>query len=74
LEKTLSFSPPIQMDKTETPHRVSLKLNGARLVFTVLAKDAHDALKLVQEDHPTASVLSAQSSDEILNGKVHQWT
>ena len=62
------------MDKTETPHRVSLKLNGARLVFTVLAKDTHEALKLIQEQHPTANLISAQSSDEILNGKVHQWT
>lgn len=62
------------MIKTETPHRVSLKLNGARLVFTVLAKDTHEALKLVQEQHPTASVLSTQNSDEILDGKVHQWT
>ena len=61
------------MIKTETPHRVSLKLNGARLVFTVLAKDTHEALKLVQEQHPTASLISAQSSDEIINGKVHQW-
>ncbi len=62
------------MTKTETPHRVSLKLNGASLVFTLLAKDTHDAMKLIQAKHPTASVLSAQSSDEILDGKVHQWT
>tara|TARA_B110001469_G_C9593901_1_gene294822 strand:+ start:736 stop:927 length:192 start_codon:yes stop_codon:yes gene_type:complete len=58
---------------TETPHRVSLKLDGADLVFTVLAKDTQEALKLVQELHPTASVLSAKSSDDILDGKVHQW-
>jgi hypothetical protein len=57
------------MIKTETPHRVSLKLNGARLVFTVLAKDTHEALKLVQEEHPSASVISAQGSDEIIGTK-----
>ena len=57
----------------QIPHRVRLRLYGANLVFTVFAKDAQDAMKTVQEQHPTASVLSAQSSDEILNGKVQQW-
>ena len=61
------------MDKMELPFRVKLKLQGANLIFTVLAKDTHEALKLIQEQYPTASVLSAQSSHEILNGKVHQW-
>jgi uncharacterized protein (UPF0262 family) len=48
------------MTKTETPHRVSLKLNGSSLVFTVFAKDAQDAMKTVQELYPKASVISAE--------------
>jgi hypothetical protein len=67
--KTLSFSPPIQMDKMKAPFRVKLKMQGANLVFTVFASDKYEAMKTVQEDHPTASVLSAQSSEEIIGTK-----
>ena len=58
----------------KTPFRVKLKLQGANLIFTVFASDKFEAMKLIQEKHPSASVISAQGSDEILNGKVHQWT
>ena len=57
----------------ELPFRVKLKLQGANLIFTVFASDKHEAMKMVQEDHPTASVVSAEGSEE-LSGKVHQWT
>ena len=57
----------------ELPFRVKLKLQGANLIFTVFASDKYEAMKMVQEDHPTASVVSAEGSEE-LSGKVHQWT
>ena len=61
------------MGKMELPFRVKLKLQGANLIFTVFASDKYDAMKMVQEDHPSASVISAQGSDELVGGKVHQW-
>ena len=57
----------------ELPFRVKLELQGANLIFTVFASDKYEAMKMVQEDHPTASVVSAEGSEE-LSGKVHQWT
>ena len=57
----------------ELPFRVKLKLQGANLIFTVFASDKYEAMKMVQEDHPTASVVSAEGAEE-LSGKVHQWT
>ena len=62
------------MDKTELPFRVKLKLQGANLIFTVFASDKYDAMKKVQEQHPSASVVSAEGSEEILDGKAYQWT
>lgn len=58
----------------KTPFRVKLKMQGANLIFTVFASDKYDALKAVQEDHQTASVVSAEGSEEILDGKGYQWT
>ena len=57
----------------EQPFRVKLKLQGANLIFTVFASDKYEAMELVQEDHPCATVVSAEGSEE-LSGKVHQWT
>jgi hypothetical protein len=61
------------MIKTELPFRVKLKLQGANLVFTVFASDKHAAMKTVQEQHPSASVVSAEGSGELLDGKAYQW-
>ena len=52
---------------------MKLKLQGANLIFTVFASDKYEAMKIVQEAHPSASVVSAEGSDE-LSGKIHQWT
>ena len=57
----------------ELPFRVKLKLQGANLIFTVFASDKYEAMKIVQEQHPSASVVSAEGSDE-LSGKIHKWT
>jgi hypothetical protein len=57
------------MDKTELPFRVKLKLQGANLIFTVFASDKYEAMKTVQEQHPAASVVSAEGSDEIIGTK-----
>ena len=57
----------------ELPFRVKLKLQGANLIFTVFASDKYEAMKMVQKDHPSASVVSAEGSEE-LSGKIHQWT
>lgn len=46
----------------ETPFRVRLRLNGADLIFTIFARDEHAAMKLVQAQHPTASVISAKGN------------
>ena len=56
---------------TETPHRVRLRLSGADLVFSVFAKDKYHAMKVIQEQYPTASVLDAQGSP--IDGEVYQW-
>ena len=61
------------MIKAELPFRVKLKMQGANLIFTVFASDKYDAMKTVQEQHPSASVVSAEGSDELVEGKVHQW-
>ena len=58
----------------KTPFRVKLKLQGANLIFTVFASDKYEAMKMVQEDHPCASVVSAQGSDELMGERSHQWT
>lgn len=57
------------MNKKQLPFRVKLKLQGANLIFTVFASDKFEAMKTVQEQHPAASVLSAQSSEEIIGTK-----
>ena len=59
--------------KEDIPFRVKLKLQGANLIFTVFASDKYEAMKIVQEDHPSASVVSAEGSEE-LSGRVHKWT
>ena len=56
----------------EIPFRVKLKLQGANLIFTVFASDKYEAMKLVQERHPNATVVSAEGSEE-LSGKIHKW-
>ena len=61
------------MDKMKTPFRVKLKLQGANLVFTVFASDKYEAMKTVQEQHPAASVVSAEGSGELVYGKAYQW-
>jgi hypothetical protein len=62
------------MNKKQLPFRVKLKLQGANLVFTVFASDKYDAMKTVQEQHPSASVIAAEGSEDLLDRKVHQWT
>jgi len=57
------------MNKKQLPFRVKLKLQGANLVFTVFASDKYEAMKTVQEQHPTASVVSAEGSEEIMGTK-----
>ena len=57
----------------ELPFRVKLKLQGANLIFTVFASDKYEAMKIVQEQHPNASVVSAEGFEE-LSGRVHKWT
>ena len=57
--------------QTETPHRVRLRLSGADLVFTIFAKDKHHAMKVIQEQYPTASVVDALGEPQ--SGKVYQW-
>jgi len=61
------------MNKKQLPFRFKLKLQGANLVFTVFASDKYDAMKTVQEEYPSASVISAQGSEEILGERVQQW-
>ncbi len=58
----------------ELPFRVKLKLQGANLIFTVFASDKYEAMKLLQEKHPCASVVSAEGSEELIGERVHQWT
>ena len=61
------------MTKAEIPFRVKLKLQGANLIFTVFASDKYDAMKTVQEQHPSASIIAAEGSDELVDGKAYQW-
>ena len=60
-----------KQQETETPHRVRLRLSGADLVFTIFAKDKNHAMKVVQEQYPTASVVDALSEPQ--SGRVYQW-
>jgi hypothetical protein len=62
------------MTKAELPFRVKLKLDGANLIFTILSSDKYEAMKTIQDIHPTASVISAQGSDELTAGGLHQWS
>ena len=62
------------MDKMkELPFRVKLKLQGANLIFTVFASDKYEAMKMVQEKHPCASVVSAEGSDELVGERAGSW-
>ena len=56
---------------TDTPHRVRLRLDGAALVFTIFARDRYQAMQVVQDKYPTASVVDAQGSPR--DGEVYQW-
>ena len=56
---------------TDTPHRVRLRLDGADLVFTIFARDRYQAMQVVQDKYPTASVVDAQGSPR--DGEVYQW-
>ena len=60
-----------EQQQTETPHRVRLRLSGADLVFTIFAKDKHHAMKAVQEQYPTASVVDALGEPQ--SERVYQW-
>ena len=61
--------PQEPMTNMKTPFRVKLKLQGANLIFTVFASDKYEAMNMVQEQHPSASVVSAGGSDELIGTK-----
>ena len=62
------------MNKKQLPFRVKLKLDGANLIFTVLSSDKFEAMKTVQEQHPSASVIAAEGSKELTGERAYQWT